>query len=229
MDFNFCSLRCPFSLCWFRCSGIFEKLWDRSVLKQLPWMRCLGIPGFQWLLKNKIRSFNAADMIYAKWQFWASRACLQRADPFILGGCSLGQGSFFFLCCVPICIHGLALPKQKGCRKYRITFLKKKIKKILTNIFVLLPPAYDTWISFLKRIWNHSVLKLSLKKRLFFFYLFFAVSSVQFLTLLNYNKWYTLARNVSFVFPFKCVSRSIKNTNDWVALFRFANRFRIGR
>lgn len=138
-----------------------------------------------------------------------------------------GRGHFF-LCCVPICIHGLALPKQKGCRKYRITFLKKIIKKILTNIFVLLPPAYDTWISFLKRIWNHSVLKLSLKKRLFFFYLFFAVSSVQFLTLLNYNKWYTLARKVSFVFPFKCI-RSIKNTNDWVAFFRFANRFRIWR
>lgn len=127
MDFNFHSLKCPFSLCWSRCSGIFEKPWDRNMLKQLPWMRCLGIPGFQWLFKKKIHSFNAADMIYAKWQFWAIRACLQRADPFILGGCSLGQGSF--LCCVPICIHGLALPKQKGCRKCRITFLKKKIKK----------------------------------------------------------------------------------------------------
>lgn len=161
-------------------------------------------------------------MIYAKWQFWASRACLQRADPFILGGCSLGQGSFF-LCCVPICIHGLALPKQKGCRKYRITFLKKKIKKNTHKHFCITAPCI-WYLNFLfKKDLKPQCFKIKSEKRLFFFYLCFAVSSVQFLTLLNYNKWYTLARNVSFVFPFKCVSRSIKNTNDWVALFRFAN------
>lgn len=138
---------------------------------------------------KKIHSFNAADIIYAKWQFWAVKACLQRADPFILRLHFGGRGHF--LCCFPVCIRGLALPKQKGCRKCRITlffsflffFLRKEIKNIHKHFCITAPCLWYLNFLFKKDLKPQCFKIKSVKKRLFFFYLFFAVSSVQFLTL----------------------------------------------
>lgn len=83
-----------------------------------------------------------------------------------------GRGHFF-LCCIPICIHGLALPKQKGCRKCRITFLKKKNKKNIHKHFCITAPCI-WYLNFLfKKDLKPQCFKIkSEKKRLFFFCFF---------------------------------------------------------
>lgn len=128
-------------------------------------------------------------------------------------------GRGHFLCCIPICIHGLALPKQKGCRKCRITFLKKK--KNHKHFYITAPCIW--YLNFLfKKDLKPQCFKIKLEKKVGFLFICFSPCLLFNSWLLNYNKWYTLAQNVSLLFLVR-VAVKIQKYKWLGVLCRFAD------
>lgn len=121
-----------------------------------------------------------------------------KADCFILGASRLEAGGSIFTLRTSFYIHGLALPKQKGCRKKKCRlafFLKKRnyIKKmkhffndcplLQRYLNVLFRKGFETTVFKKKKKDKTKQNKTEKKKKYVFFSFLLTVSSVWFLIL----------------------------------------------